>query len=326
MPSGLLTVDAADQMTFANRSAAQILGLGESGHQDVQRILPELRKLAPHPRRHELRIEIAGQPRVLGLSMVPLEGQPGVSLVVFQDLTALRRAEEELARVDRLAALGTLSAQLAHEIRNPLAAMRGAAQMLAEGGDSAQATGKLTGIVIREADRLTALVEDFLRFARPSEPKHQSTAVDELVRQVLEAMRVDPLADRVAVEEQLVPLIAQVDPDQLRQVVINLVRNALAAAGPGGEVKVSLAEAENAARLEIWDSAGSIEERDLPRLFEPFFTKRPGGTGLGLSTVHSIVTAHQGRISVSSSPGRGTTFSVTLPRERVQVRGNPDRR
>jgi two-component system sensor histidine kinase PilS (NtrC family) len=204
--------------------------------------------------------------------------------------------------------------------------MRGAAQMLSEGGDSAPATGKLTGIVIREADRLTSLVEDFLRFARPADPNPRATAVDELVRQVLEVMRVDPLAQRVELKEQLSPLVAEVDPDQLRQVVINLVRNALAAAGPGGEVKVSLAEAEGAAKLEIWDSAGSIEERDLPRMFEPCFTKRPGGTGLGLSTVHSIVTAHQGRVRVSSSPSRGTTFSVTLPRERMQVRGNPDRR
>lgn len=317
MPSGLLTVDVADRMTFANRSAAQILGLEENGQADLQRILPELRRLAPHPRRHELRVDIAGQPRVLGLSTVPFEGQPGVLLMVFQDLTALRRAEEELARADRLAALGKLSAELAHEIRNPLAAMRGAAQMLSEGGDSAQATGKLTGILIREADRLTSLVEDFLRFARPATPNRRPTAVDELVHQVLDVIRVDPLAQRVELQEQLVPLKAEVDPDQLRQVVINLVRNALAAAGPEGLVRVSLMDVEDALQLEIWDSAGSIDERDLPRLFEPFFTRRPGGTGLGLSTVHSIVTAHQGRISATSSSAKGTRFSVRIPRKRM---------
>jgi two-component system sensor histidine kinase PilS (NtrC family) len=311
MPSGLLTLSADGKVSYANRAATQILGAVE-GSPEIQQRLPGVQKLAPHPRRHELRTEAGGERKVLGLSLVPLDGQPGASLVVFQDLTALRRAEEELERVDRLASLGKLSAQLAHEIRNPLAAMRGAAQMLGEGADAT--TAKLTGILVREADRLGALVEDFLRFARPSAPRLQPAAIDELVHQVVEIMRVDPLSDRVELKEELAPVRAAVDPDQLRQVLINLVRNALAAAAPNGEVRISVHDAAEHFGLEVWDSAGAIEERDLPHLFEPFFTRRPGGTGLGLSTVHSIVTAHEGRIQVSSSPAKGTRFSITLPK------------
>ena len=315
MPSGLLTLDALGRITYINRAANQILGLaGEPPH--IEALLPGIRGLAPHPRRHELKIAKPPEPKVLGLSIVPLEGgDPGEALVVFQDLTALRRAEAELARADRLAALGTLSAQLAHEIRNPLASMRGAAQLLAQGAAPGPVTGKLTGILVREADRLGGLVEDFLQFARPSVPRRQSVELDELVRQTVETMRVDPLAGSVRLVEEIAKVSASVDPDQIRQVLINLVRNALAAAGPQGEVRVEVAPTPAGIELKVWDSAGSIAEEDLPRLFEPFFTRHPGGTGLGLSTVHTIVTAHGGRIRVASSPKQGTTFVVSLPKE-----------
>jgi two-component system sensor histidine kinase PilS (NtrC family) len=101
-----------------------------------------------------------------------------------------------------------------------------------------------------------------------------------------------------------------VDPDQVRQVLLNLVRNAMAAAGKGGRVRTFFSRLDGEVRIHVWDSGGSIATADLPHIFEPFFTKRPGGTGLGLSTVHSIVRAHGGQIEVSSSPGEGTEFVV----------------
>ena len=100
------------------------------------------------------------------------------------------------------------------------------------------------------------------------------------------------------------------DPDQVRQLLLNLLRNALAAAGRGGQVRTFFSRVDGEVRIHVWDSAGSIATADLPHIFEPFFTKRPGGTGLGLSTVHSIVRAHGGQIEVSSSPGEGTEFVV----------------
>lgn len=314
MPSGLMTLDPSGRITFVNRAATQILGLHEPQLPLIDSLLPGVQKLAPHPRRHELKISNRPEDKVLGLSVVPLEGgEPGDALVVFQDLTALRRAQEELARADRLASLGKLSAQLAHEIRNPLASMRGAAQLLAEGNSTGLVTTRLTGILVREADRLGGLVEDFLRFARPSSPRRQKVDLAELAHQTVELLRVDPLANSVRLSENVEPVQAEVDPDQIRQVLINLVRNALAAAGAGGEVRVHARPVEEGAELEVWDSAGKIAEEDLPRLFEPFFSRHPAGTGLGLSMVHTIVAAHEGRVRVSSSPGRGTSFVVSLP-------------
>lgn len=127
-------------------------------------------------------------------------------------------------------------------------------------------------------------------------------------------LRVDPLARDVRVEVTAPePLPVSVDPDQLRQVLINLVRNGFLAAGPRGEVKVALTRSENEARIRIWDSGGSITEEMMGHLFEPFFTTRDGGTGLGLSTAHSIIRAHGGSIRVRSNRDEGTEFVVGLP-------------
>jgi two-component system sensor histidine kinase PilS (NtrC family) len=246
--------------------------------------------------------------RILGLTVSALSTPPAPLLVVFQDLTELRRAEQELRRADRMAELGALSAQLAHEIRNPLAAMRGSAQLLAPGADPENQ--RLVDILTREADRLGELVTDFLVFARPPAPVRRPCDLDDLVRQTLELLSSDPLAFGVSIDVEPGGLQAEVDPDQVRQVLLNLIRNALAAAGRGGRVRTFFTRADGQVRIHVWDSGGSIATADLPRIFEPFFTKRPGGTGLGLSTVHSIVRAHGGQIEVSSSPGEGTEFVV----------------
>jgi two-component system sensor histidine kinase PilS (NtrC family) len=172
---------------------------------------------------------------------------------------------------------------------------------------------KLSGILVREADRLSALVEDFLRFARPTPPALRRTALNDLTAQVVEMLRCDPLTHKVRLVDDSQPVTHPVDPDQIRQVLLNLIRNACAAVGPGGEVRVGAMSDAGAARVRVWDSGGHISSEDLPLLFEPFFSKRLNGTGLGLSTAHSIVHAHGGTIEVTSSPESGTEFVILLP-------------
>jgi two-component system, NtrC family, sensor histidine kinase PilS len=314
MPSGLLTCDAAGMVSFVNRAGEAILQVSaDELPVAVDRLIPGVLSLAgPQPGRPraELTVVTPAGRRMLGLSVAPLSAPTGASLIVFQDLTQLRRAEEELRRADRLAELGALSAELAHEIKNPLAAMRGSAELLAEGGDSE--TRRLLGILRRESDRLKALVDDFLAFARPPAPVRRRCALDELVRQTVELLGTDPLAEGVQLQVEPAGLEADVDPDQIRQVLLNILRNALAAAGPGGRVRAYFSSSGDVRRIHVWDSAGSIASTDLPHIFEPFFSKTPGGTGLGLSTVHSIVRAHGGQVHVSSSPGQGTEFVVAL--------------
>jgi len=309
MPSGLLTCDTEGRITYVNRAAQQILGLDPLALPgNVEDLIPGVRTLFTGKPRSEVMANTPAGRRILGLTVSALSAAPAPLLVVFQDLTDLRRAEQELRRADRLAELGALSAQLAHEIRNPLAAMRGSAQLLSPGGDPE--TERLVGILTREADRLGELVTDFLVFAGPPAPVLQPCDLDELVRQTIELVSSDPLASGVTIDLQPGGLQAEVDPDQVRQVLLNLLRNALAAAGKGGRVRTFFSRVDGQVRVHVWDSGGSIATADLPRIFEPFFSKRPGGTGLGLSTVHSIVRAHGGQIQVSSSPGEGTEFVV----------------
>lgn len=318
MPSGLITCDSQKRVTYVNAAARGILQLEDEvgAGQPLESLLPGVSGLAPRSSRGELVVGMDGGRRrlILGLSVTPLEGEQGALLIVFQDLTELRRMEEDLERSDRLASLGALSAQLAHELRNPLAAMRGSAQLLAQECSRDVVVVKLTNILVRESDRLGRLVEDFLRFARPPEPVRREVPLDALLAETVDMLRADPLARDVRVEVSVQErLMAAVDPDQLRQVLINLVRNGFQAAGPKGEVKVGLARSEKEAQIRVWDSAGSITEEMMGHLFEPFFTTRDGGTGLGLSTAHSIIRAHGGSIRVRSDPAEGTEFVVGLP-------------
>ena len=318
MPSGLLTCDSAGRITYVNRAAEQILGFGpDEIPANVEAVIPGVRTLFTGRPRSEVTVTTPAGRRILGLTVSSLSEPRGPQLVVFQDLTELRRAEQELRRADRLAELGALSAQLAHEIRNPLAAMRGSAQLLSEGADPE--TQRLVGILTREADRLAELVGDFLAFARPPAPVRKPCDLDDLVQQTVELLASDPLASGVSITVEPAGYHAEVDPDQVRQLLLNLFRNALAAAGRGGRVRAFFSRAEGQVRIHVWDSAGSIATADLPRIFEPFFTKRPGGTGLGLSTVHSIVRAHGGQIEVSSSPGEGTEFVVGFAASEVRT-------
>ncbi|AEI69158.1 two-component system sensor histidine kinase NtrB [Corallococcus macrosporus] len=315
MPSGLATCDAERRITYVNPAGCAILQV-ESANvvgTDVELLLPGVLALAPRSPRSELVVGRGMKRRILGLSVTPLEGEPGALLMVFQDLTQLRRMEDDLKRADRLASLGALSAQLAHELRNPLASMRGSAQLLAQDAQDG-VSQKLTNILMRESDRLARLVEDFLRFARPPVPVLQTVPLQSLVTETVDMLRVDPLARDVRVEVATQEAVTvSVDPDQLRQVLINLVRNGFQAAGPRGHVKVTLTRGENEARIRIWDSGGGISEEMMGHLFEPFFTTRDGGTGLGLSTAHSIIRAHGGSIQVRSNQDEGTEFTVGLP-------------
>ena len=318
MPSGLLTCDTQGRITYVNRAGGQILGLDPAATPGkVEELLPGVQTLFVGRPRSEVTVTTPNGRRILGLTVSALGPPPSPLLVVFQDLTELRRAEQELRRADRLAELGALSAQLAHEIRNPLAAMRGSAQLLAPDADPE--TQRLLGILTREADRLGDLVSDFLAFARPPTPVPRLCDLDELLRQTVELLSSDPLASGVRIDLEPGRLVADVDPDQMRQVLLNLLRNALAAAGQGGRVRVFTSQAQGQVRVHVWDSGGSITTTDLPRIFEPFFTKRPGGTGLGLSTVHSIVRAHGGDIQVTSSPGEGTEFVVGFASQQART-------
>lgn len=314
MPSGLLTFDTRGRLTFANPAALAILALDRlPTGMEIERLLPGALG-AVQGRRTELEVDTEGGSRVLGLTQTRLGAPEGESLVVFQDLTELRRAQTELKRIDQLATLGRVSAQLAHEIRNPLAAMRGSAQLIQSSLAPSDPQQSLVGVIVREADRLEALVESYLRLARPPPPVLCEVRLDRLASETVDLLKNDPGNAGRRIEEALAPVSAMVDAGQIKQVVLNLLRNALLVTPSTRSVRVFTRETPEGAALGVWDPEGAIAPEDQERIFTPFFTTSSMGTGLGLSTARSIVHGHHGQLIVESSPQRGTTFTVILPK------------
>ena len=319
--SGILTLDEAGHVTWLNRAAEQLTGLTDATArgQPLRTQLPELAdsiaRFADKPRA-EVRIRARdGRERILGYAIAPLEERhvPG-HVILFQDLTELREMEEAVRRSDRLAVVGGLAAGLAHEIRNPLASMCGSIEILGGSPRLDDQERRLMHVVLSEAERLEALVRDFLSFARPASTAMTPLDGTQAVSETVELFRPQAAARGLELELHAEgPLPVRADPRQLRQVLWNLLGNAADATAHGGRIGVHFARHNRHALLEVSDSGEGIGADDLKRIFDPFFTTKERGTGLGLAIVHRIVEAHGGELSVRSEPGRGSTFRVALP-------------
>lgn len=229
---------------------------------------------------------------------------------LFEDVTQLREMEAKSLRETRLAAVGRLAASLAHEIRNPLASLSGAAQLLQETNKS-----KLHTIILREVKRLNELVEDFLRSAKPPSLKREFLTPEPIIIEVIEMFSVDPRAAHLRVELSLHEEQDEVflDEKHFRQVLWNLILNASYATQEDDILKISTKREEQFWLMSIADTGSGIEPELCTKIFDPFVTMRSGGTGLGLATVERIVQGHGGTITVDSTVGVGTTFYVRIP-------------
>jgi two-component system, NtrC family, sensor histidine kinase PilS len=310
IPSGLAVVEASlGRIRYVNPAGLAILGFENDTFPPVDEVFPGVLSVVVGRRWELISVTSRGE-RILGVSTSTLDAE--TVLIVFQDLTDVRRKEDEMARLDELAELGKVSATLAHEVRNPLASMRGSAQILLSDADEGSSQQRLSRIIVREADRLAYLVDHYLDLARPKAPQRTRVRLDTLVSETIEVLRADPAARGIAIEEQFAVREESLDAAQIKQVLINLLRNAFRATGPRGRVRVSVLAAPNTTLFEVWDSAGTVKPEELPHLFEPFYSREPDGTGLGLSTAQSIAHAHGARLSVESTPALGTTFRFSM--------------
>lgn len=333
MSTGILTVDGDGRVTFVNPAAERITGFGlrRVKGEPLGQWLPVLAAAIGNSIENgTFRGEIdehdaGGALRRLGFVVNPLSrgqdaAKPGNRreprlAIVLEDLTALQSMREAVERSDRLAAIGRLAAGLAHELRNPLASMSGAVELLARGDRLNDAERRLMAIVLREAERLNALVTDFLSFARPTPVVPQPVDLAAIADETLGMFRHGPHGGRLELRRTgETSLRCFVDPSQLRQVLWNLVKNAAESVEGPGSVCVDVGwTPQGQVRLNVSDSGPGIRPDDMAHLFEPFFTTKAQGTGLGLANVHQIVVAHHGRVEVESRPGKGATFSVILP-------------
>jgi len=255
----------------------------------------------------------------LGYSISPLFSEANETtgmVITFQDLTQVRTLEETSRRQDRLAAIGRMAASIAHEIRNPLAAMRGSIQMLRSEMDTDSHQTELMEIILRESDRLNRIITDFLSYARPRSLVESKVDVGVLLHQTFALLRHSPeILETQSIIEVMPdePLIVDADEGQLKQVFWNLARNALQAMPQGGTLKTYLEKnSSNRLRVSFSDTGRGMTPDQVEHLFEPF-SSTTGGTGLGLSIVYQIIRDHGGTINVRSREGQGTTITIELP-------------
>jgi signal transduction histidine kinase len=229
--------------------------------------------------------------------------------------TQLQKSFEQLRRADRLSALGELSAGLAHEVRNPLGSIEGAVQILGRRDLAEETRQEFKEMASREIARLKGLVTHFLEFARPQPPRVVASDVCLVLQSVATlASETARMAQVEIVVEAAAALPSiSVDPEQIRQVLLNLTINATQAMPKGGQIKLRAVQYGESVRIEVEDEGVGIPTEDVERVFDPFFTTRSDGTGLGLPIAYQIVSQHGGHITARNNPERGMTFVVTLP-------------
>ena len=237
------------------------------------------------------------------------------AVVTLEDVSDIKALTDQLIRADRLAAMGELTAGVAHEVRNPLGIIRASVQLLEEVGCDEARIKDSADVIKQEIDRLDKVIKALLDFGRPSKPTLVKADLNELLQDVVLFTKRFAHQSDVHIDQHLaedLPLV-QGDPDQLKQVFLNLVTNAVQAMeATGGTITISTRATGEYVAVSVADNGPGISAEDAPKVFDPFFTKRAEGTGLGLTIVHRIIDEHEGRIELENGPD-GTTFSVTLP-------------
>lgn len=320
LPSGLLTTDIDGHIVIFNKAAEAITGLSRSRviGKDIKELFPFL--TPPFEvQRSEATVNLNGDERIVGLTISETLNSDGIKtghICVFQDITHLKKMESELNYKRTLATIGELSANMAHEIRNPLASLKGAIEMLKEGKISKEQSEKLMNIALNEMDRLNKIITDFLMYSRPSPSEFTSFDLHELLGETLDmAMISSSNHGDISIKKGFSgDLFITGDPNKLRQVFLNLTINAIESMANGGELKVITRVQDGYVNIRFEDSGVGIKPENLEKIFYPFYTTKDWGTGLGLSIVYRIIQEHKGNIRVDSVLGKGTIFEIELPK------------
>jgi two-component system sensor histidine kinase PilS (NtrC family) len=321
--SGLLTTTVAGRIRVFNPYAEAIVGLSQSDAYDrqIETVFPALAGVF-NPNVDSIKREFEyqtsdGTVMTLGYRVALFNDSKGMLtgyIVNFRDITNIRRMEAALKKADRLAALGALSARMAHEIRNPLAALCGSVQLLSSTADVKEPDARLLAIVTREAERLDALISEFLMYARPATPQLERIMLHVYIEEELLFLTQDPRFVNITLQNLVLKSAeVTVDPNQLHQVVVNLLQNAADAMPDGGSIRIECSVTSSSLSISITDDGSGIAEDAVQHLFEPFWTTKLTGTGLGLAISYRIIEAHGGTLSVESPPAGGCRFIITLP-------------
>lgn len=324
LTSGLITVDADGIISTINEAAVEILGIDEDSVgkplEACAENMTELLRSIPIDklsRRSEIRHGRDGS-MILGVSISPLYDHtlsPVGRILNFQDLTEVREMEQHIKRAERLAVIGGLAAGVAHEIRNPLASISGSIELLSGSPTADEDSKALMDIVTREIDRLNTLITELLNYSNPRPMNLVETDINEIIADTLRVFAQDNEFEKIDVDYEnaaATAAISKVDPEKIRQLLWNLLRNGAQAASQGGShlwLRVAIVGSEIV--LTVRDDGPGIPKELLHKVFDPFFTTKSKGSGLGLATVHSIVMDHGGTITAEGEDG--ACFRVRLP-------------
>jgi len=334
--TGILTVDLKGKIKSFNRAAAEITGYAfrDVENHPFSEIFPDgppidgstdaTRSISMAKTHFEIPFTTGGEKKlVLGGSVSPLrDSQDSVIGDIFfiKDLTEINEMRKSLEKSRQLALIGEIAANLAHEIRNPLASIGGSIQMLKGGMAQDKTNAKLMQIILRGKDQLESFLRDFLLMARPAQGAREAIDIRETIMESIESLRT--IADWHELHEVVMsvtddPLNIQANKTEIRQILWNLILNAIQSMPDGGILKVEARPAQvekrDGVQISIGDTGCGIDEEQLSKIFDPFYTTRDAGTGLGLAVVKRILEGYGGNIHTQSEPGKGSTFTVWLP-------------
>lgn len=303
-----------------NKDCQEVLNLKINGECLLKECLLEKKNIS-----QEIILEEKGlKKKILDLNTSFLTDESGGItgvVAVIRDVTEIKDLNEEVARHKRLVALGKLSAGIAHEIRNPLSSIRGLAQFVFNSFSKTDERKEDLNTIIQEVDRLNKLVVQVLDFAKLKKLNLTRFSLNGLIRKITELFKIEIKDKQIKFNLELSPDISQIqaDEDQIKQILMNVIINAIQAIPKKGEIKIktekSSLRGESAIKLIIEDSGIGITEKDFNQIFDPFFSTKEKGSGLGLSIVYKLVEAHQGEIKVESKEGEGTKFVIFLPQK-----------
>ena len=330
--SGLLTITQDGNIRVFNRYAEVLTGKSQTDVYDLplNSVFPAIAEALGTPggaATGEFFWPIPEKtPLILGYSTVPFtdaQGEQAGAIINFKDLTAKRHMEEALKRSDKLAVLGELAARMAHEIRNPLASMSGSVQLLADHGSIVENDQRLLAIILRETDRLNALITDFLTYARPVSPQKERIEFYDFIEDMSLLVSTDRRFEEIVITNHVPSdMVVYADSNQMRQVMLNVLNNAAEAIRNGGGIDVGACLDANPAHgaflgectvITVRDSGSGITAEAAEHLFEPFWTTKSNGTGLGLAISYRIIEEHCGTITAESPPEGGCRIIITLP-------------
>jgi two-component system sensor histidine kinase PilS (NtrC family) len=320
LPSGIFTTDISGNILIFNRAAEKITGIKKDYviGKRIDIAMPFFKFPFSEGRKEDV-ITIDGVKKIIGLGISALRGiDENIKgfIGIFQDLTQLKRLETEMKQKEKWAAIGELSSNIAHEIRNPLASLKGSIEMLKEDSVTKNYKERLMDIALSEMERLDRIITDFLTYSRPTPPEFKRFDLHGLLDETIELLKnVEQNEGYISIKKNYSGTVeVDADPQKMRQVFWNLGVNAVEAMPQGGELVVSTREIYNGVEITFKDFGTGIKEKDIEKIFYPFFTTKEHGTGLGLAIAYRIIEEHKGKINVDSSPGIGTVFEVMLPK------------